>query len=109
LSVLSPYRFRRLRDLPSFPHDALPIYLESVAELRGRTMVCRAAAVLPVELVVRGHIAGSGWKDYFRTGTVCGIPLPGMLRESDRDRKSTRLNSSHQIISDALCCLTKKK
>jgi len=47
-------------------------------------MVCRAAAVLPVELVVRGYIAGSGWKDYLRTGTVCGLPLPGMLRESDR-------------------------
>src|SRR5262245_66178463 len=40
----------------------------SVGELRGRTMLCRAAAVLPIELVVRGYISGSGWKGYPRTG-----------------------------------------
>jgi phosphoribosylaminoimidazole-succinocarboxamide synthase len=54
------------------------------AELRGRTMICRRAEVLPVELIVRGYLAGSGWKDYGRTGAVCGIPLPDGLRESDR-------------------------
>jgi phosphoribosylaminoimidazole-succinocarboxamide synthase len=53
-------------------------------ELRGRSMICRRAAVLPVELIVRGYLAGSGWKDYGRTGAVCGIPLPEGLRESDR-------------------------
>src|SRR3954463_2550642 len=57
--------------------------LGSVHDLRGRTLVCRAAAVLPVELVVRGYIAGSGWKEYVRTGSICGVPLPGMLRQSD--------------------------
>ncbi len=65
-------------------HVAEVLQLASAAELRGRTLVCRAACVLPIELVVRGYIAGSGWKDYLRTGTVCGIPLPGMLREGDR-------------------------
>ncbi len=54
------------------------------AELRGRMMVCRRAKVLPVEVIVRGYVAGSGWKDYQRTGTICGIPLPKGLRESDR-------------------------
>ena len=47
-------------------------------------MICRRAEVLPVELIVRGYIAGSGWKDYQRTGAVCGIPLPDGLREIDR-------------------------
>ncbi len=54
------------------------------AELRGRSMICRRARVLPVECIVRGYLSGSGWKDYLRAGTVCGIPLPSGLRESDR-------------------------
>jgi phosphoribosylaminoimidazole-succinocarboxamide synthase len=53
-------------------------------ELRGRMMICRRAQPLPVELIVRGYLAGSGWKDYQRTGSVCGIPLPTGLRESER-------------------------
>ena len=56
----------------------------SIDELRGRTMVCRAASVLPVEIVVRGYISGSGWKEYLRIGSICGIPLPPMLRESQQ-------------------------
>ncbi len=58
--------------------------LGDLAELRGRTVVCRAAAVLPVEIVVRGYLAGSGWKEYLREGSVCGIALPPLLRESER-------------------------
>jgi phosphoribosylaminoimidazole-succinocarboxamide synthase len=53
-------------------------------ELRGRTMVCRSAAVLPVEIVVRGYLSGSGWKEYQHHGSVCGVGLPRGLRESDR-------------------------
>jgi len=53
-------------------------------ELRGRMMLCRRADVLPIEVIVRGYLAGSGWKDYQRTGAVCGIALPDGLRESDR-------------------------
>jgi phosphoribosylaminoimidazole-succinocarboxamide synthase len=53
-------------------------------DLRGRMMLCRRAKVLPVEVIVRGYVAGSGWKDYKRTGSVCGIELPAGLRESDR-------------------------
>jgi phosphoribosylaminoimidazole-succinocarboxamide synthase len=52
--------------------------------LRGRSMVCRRADVVPIEAVVRGYLAGSGWKDYQATGVVCGVPLPTGLRESDR-------------------------
>jgi phosphoribosylaminoimidazole-succinocarboxamide synthase len=58
--------------------------VETEGELRGRSMVCRRAEVLPIEVIVRGYLAGSGWKDYRQTGAVCGIPLPEGLRESDR-------------------------
>ena len=53
-------------------------------ELRGRMMLCRRAKVLPVEVIVRGYVSGSGWKDYRRTGAICGIELPAGLLESDR-------------------------
>ncbi|HEY3163980.1 MAG TPA: phosphoribosylaminoimidazolesuccinocarboxamide synthase [Candidatus Limnocylindrales bacterium] len=53
-------------------------------DLRGRVMVCRPALVLPIEAVVRGYLAGSGWKEYRERGAVCGISLPAGLRESDR-------------------------
>ncbi|MFL5774769.1 MAG: phosphoribosylaminoimidazolesuccinocarboxamide synthase [Chloroflexota bacterium] len=52
--------------------------------LRGRMMLCRRVDVLPIEVIVRGYLAGSGWKDYLRTGAVCGIALPDGLRESER-------------------------
>jgi phosphoribosylaminoimidazole-succinocarboxamide synthase len=52
--------------------------------LAGRTMRCRRTEVVPFECVVRGHLAGSGWVDYGRTGSVCGIALPPGLREADR-------------------------
>ncbi len=47
-------------------------------------MICRRLEILPVECVVRGYLAGSGWKDYRATGRVSGIALPAGLRESDR-------------------------
>jgi phosphoribosylaminoimidazole-succinocarboxamide synthase len=52
-------------------------------ELRGRSMLVRRTAVFPVECVVRGYLVGSGWKDYLRTGEVCGRRLPENLKESD--------------------------
>ena len=50
----------------------------------GRSTECRRLNMLPIECVVRGYLAGSGWKDYRTTGEVCGHRLPGGLRESDR-------------------------
>src|SRR5215218_7657588 len=52
-------------------------------EFAGRTMVVRKTEVVPVECVVRGYLAGSGWKDYRRTGNVCGVTLRAGLREAD--------------------------
>ncbi|RMH25264.1 MAG: phosphoribosylaminoimidazolesuccinocarboxamide synthase [Planctomycetota bacterium] len=54
------------------------------AELQGRTTIGRKCVVVPVECVVRGYLEGSGWKDYQRTGSVCGVELPGGLRQCDR-------------------------
>jgi phosphoribosylaminoimidazole-succinocarboxamide synthase len=53
-------------------------------DLAGRSMVVRKTQPLPIECVVRGYVSGSGWKDYRATGKICGIALPGGLRESDR-------------------------
>jgi phosphoribosylaminoimidazole-succinocarboxamide synthase len=50
--------------------------------LRGRATLCRKTEVVPVECVVRGYLAGSGWKEYGQSGTVCGIRLPEGLTES---------------------------
>jgi phosphoribosylaminoimidazole-succinocarboxamide synthase len=53
-------------------------------DLAGRAMLVRRLDMLPLECVVRGYLAGSGWADYRRTGRVCGIDLPGGLRQADR-------------------------
>jgi phosphoribosylaminoimidazole-succinocarboxamide synthase len=52
--------------------------------LAGRTMLVKKAAVVPVESVARGYLVGSGWKEYRKSGTVCGLPLPKGLREADQ-------------------------
>ncbi len=52
--------------------------------LKDRSMLVHKASPLPVECVVRGYLAGSGWVDYQKTGAVCGIPLPAGFKESDR-------------------------
>jgi phosphoribosylaminoimidazole-succinocarboxamide synthase len=63
--------------------DPLPAQLKPfAAQLANRSMVVRKARPLPVECVVRGYLAGSGWKEYQRMGTICGIKLPPGLKES---------------------------
>jgi phosphoribosylaminoimidazole-succinocarboxamide synthase len=52
--------------------------------LNGRAMLVNRTEPVPIECVVRGYLSGSGWKDYQKTGTVCGIALPNGLRESDK-------------------------
>lgn len=67
-------------DVENYPAE-LQEYAE---ELRGRSMLVARAQMFPVECVVRGYLSGSAWKDYQASGTICGIPLPGGLRESDK-------------------------
>ncbi len=59
-----------------------PLVRQHSDKLRGRSMLVRRADVFPVECVVRGYLSGSGWKDYLRTGEVCGHKLPDGLQES---------------------------
>jgi phosphoribosylaminoimidazole-succinocarboxamide synthase len=90
LTQLSLFWFSLLRDMvpnhvrasevAAFP-EALR---DQRAQLEGRSMMVLKTEPLPVECVVRGYITGSGWKDYKKTGRVCGLELPQGLRESDR-------------------------
>ncbi|MBS3734185.1 MAG: phosphoribosylaminoimidazolesuccinocarboxamide synthase [Phycisphaerae bacterium] len=59
----------------------LPTAIQS-EELKGRFMLCRKADVVPIECVVRGYLAGSGWREYKADGTVCGIKLPPKLKRA---------------------------
>jgi phosphoribosylaminoimidazole-succinocarboxamide synthase len=67
-------------DINDYPAVCQP-YAET---LRGRSMLVKKTEPLSIECVVRGYISGSGWKSYQETGSVCGIQLPGSLRESDQ-------------------------
>jgi phosphoribosylaminoimidazole-succinocarboxamide synthase len=57
---------------------------DELAQAGGRSVIVRRYKPLPVECIVRGYLIGSGWKDYQKTGTVCGIPLPKGLRQAER-------------------------
>ncbi len=54
------------------------------ADLDGRVMICRKSEVVPIESIVRGYLTGSGWKDYQKTGHVCGIDLPPGMQNSSK-------------------------
>ncbi len=82
LSALSAFWFERTREI--VPNHFISATASVPDELRGRALLVEKLEMLPVECVVRGYITGSGWKDYQRTGTVSGIPLPDGLRESEQ-------------------------
>src|SRR5262245_62358692 len=88
LTALSQFWFDRLghivaNHLITSNIDEMPEVVKRGKEaLSGRSMLVRRAHVFPVECVVRGYLVGSGWKDYLRTGEVCGHKLPGGLLES---------------------------
>lgn len=70
------------------------------AMLQGRIMICRKSKVIPIESIVRGYLTGSGWKDYQKSGKVCGIALPaGMQNSSKIDQPiftpSTKADAGH--------------
>ena len=88
LTALSRFWFEKLADvvpnhLLTTDLDQMPDTVRGESEsLRGRSMLVRTAQVFPIECVVRGYLAGSGWKDYLRSGEVCGHRLPDNLIES---------------------------
>jgi len=87
LQAISLFWFERMASL--VPNHLTHRPLESVihdprerARLEGRALIVRRLKPLPVEAVVRGYLAGSGWRDYQRTGSVCGIALPAGLQQA---------------------------
>jgi phosphoribosylaminoimidazole-succinocarboxamide synthase len=90
LTQMSEFWFDYFKDL--VPHHLVSTRIEDFpapvqrhrAQVQGRSMLVRKAAVFPLECVVRGYLAGSGLKDYLTTGAICGVALPPGLRESDR-------------------------
>jgi phosphoribosylaminoimidazole-succinocarboxamide synthase len=90
LTQLSLFWFDFLKDIVS-NHlvtanvEAFPGSLKKYgSDLRGRSMLVVKADMVSIECVARGYLSGSGWKEYQKTGKVCGIPLPRGLRESDK-------------------------
>src|SRR4051794_30744176 len=65
------------------PEKMPPPFAARAEELRGRTCLVRKAQVVPIECVVRGYLAGSGWEEYRRSGSVCGVALPAGLRQAE--------------------------
>jgi len=90
LTQMSMFWFEFLKDLvPNHVATAnvneYPQALQKYADqLQGRSMLVKRAEMFPVECVARGYLSGSGWKEYQATGSVCGIPLPAGLRDSDQ-------------------------
>ena len=90
LTALSVYWFEVLSDivpnhLITTDVDRFPAVCRPYkSQLEGRSMLVKKSHPAPVECIVRGYIAGSGWKDYQKTGTVCGVPLPKGLVEASR-------------------------
>lgn len=90
LTAMSLYWFETMKDivqnhlisadLADFPED----FQAHSDQFEGRSMLVHKCEMFPVEFVIRGYLAGSGWKEYKQHGTVCGIRLPEGLRESDR-------------------------
>ena len=106
LTQLSAFWFDHLGD--AVPHHCLSVDVDSFPAaarvhrdiLKGRTMLVRKTEPLPVECVARGYLSGSGWKDYVKTGAICGVSLPPGLHESDRLPRSiftpaTKAESGH--------------
>jgi phosphoribosylaminoimidazole-succinocarboxamide synthase len=105
LTGLSAFWFARTRNI-------VPNHLLAIRD-DGRSLECRRLEMLPIECVVRGYLAGSGWRDYRETGAVCGHVLPEGLRESDRlpapiFTPATKATEGHDVNIDekqaaALC------
>ena len=108
LTQLSAFWFEQTRDIVG-NHLITTDVAQYPPELRGdagvlagRSMLVRKTSPVPIECVARGYLSGSGWKDYRETGTVCGVPLPPGLRESDRlpapiFTPATKATSGHDV------------
>lgn len=104
LTAISNFWFDRFKDLiPSHftgqqPQDV--VSAEDLPQVEGRSVVVKRLKPVPVEAIVRGYIVGSGWKEYQKSGTVCGIPLPAGLVEADKLPEPIFTPSTKAAIGD---------
>ncbi|MBC8418066.1 MAG: phosphoribosylaminoimidazolesuccinocarboxamide synthase [Desulfobacterales bacterium] len=90
LTAISLFWFRELESLienhliSTTPSEYPEVCRKYASQLEGRSMLVKKTKPLPVECIVRGYLSGSGWQEYLLTGNVCGIPLPGDLKESEK-------------------------
>ncbi len=103
LTTLSNFWFNKLGHI--IPNHLSGIAPESVvkteverAQIQGRAFVVKRLQPLPIEAIVRGYLAGSGWKDYQKTGAVCGIPLPAGLLEAQKLPPRVRMRCTSATI-----------
>lgn len=108
LTKISLFWFRQMEDiarnhLVASEVDKYPVQCRKYRDqLEGRSMVVRKARPMPVECIVRGYLSGSGWKEYRKSGTICGIRLPEGLVESSRlddpiFTPSTKADEGHDV------------
>jgi phosphoribosylaminoimidazole-succinocarboxamide synthase len=108
LTQISLYWFRKMEDIiknhliATDVDDYPPECRKYRDQLEGRSMLVKKSEQLPVECIVRGYLSGSGWKEYKKTGSVCGIKLPAGLLESSRLESpiftpSTKAEEGHDI------------
>lgn len=108
LTQISIYWFRQMEDIISnhiiaTEVDSYPAACHKYREqLEGRSMMVKKADPMPIECIVRGYLSGSGWKEYKKSGTVCGMKLPNGLSESSRLDEpiftpSTKAEEGHDI------------
>lgn len=108
LTQISIFWFRQMEDiiknhLIATNVDDYPLQCHKYRkQLEGRSMLVRKAEQLPVECIVRGYLSGSGWKEYQKTGSVCGTKLPDRLKESSRLESpiftpSTKAEQGHDV------------
>ena len=105
LTTMSNFWLNKLQHV--IPNHLTGIAPESVvktdaerAQVRGRAFVAKKLKPLPIEAIVRGYLIGSGWKDYQKTGTVCGIALPDGLREAEKLPKPLFTPSTKAAVGD---------
>jgi len=104
LTSISNFWFDQLKDIvPNHLTGDAPADVVSAADLplvEGRSVVAKRLKPVPVEAIVRGYLAGSGWKEYQQSGTVCGIQLPAGLKEASKLAEPIFTPSTKAAVGD---------
>ncbi|SCN47895.1 Phosphoribosylaminoimidazole-succinocarboxamide synthase [methanotrophic endosymbiont of Bathymodiolus azoricus (Menez Gwen)] len=105
LTSVSNFWFKKVQDI--IPNHLSDLSLKDVvpdaderAQIEGRAIIVKKLAPLPVEAIVRGYLIGSGWKDYQKTGSVCGIKLPEDLQLAQQLPEAIYTPSTKAVVGD---------